>query len=94
MTDFLERAAIYWIALMALWLIRLIMHDESWKQPNAKRLPTACEPLMYALVSPVPFLRAAFAALAVWHLFVPPKGSRKYEEMKALHEEGRGRDGD
>ena len=90
MTEFMTRAAVYWIVFMAVWCIKLIMHDETWRNPKEKPMPKILEPLLYALVSLIPFVRFVFATLAVWFLFVPPKGSKRYEEMKSLWESEHG----
>ena len=86
MTEFMTRAAIYWIVFMAIWVIKQVMHDETWHSPKVKPIPKIYQPLLFALMSLIPYLRFIFATVAVWNLFVPPKDSQKYEEMKKLHE--------
>ena len=86
MTEFFTRAAIYWIVFMSMRIIKCIMHDETWHNPKVKPVPTVYVPFLYALMSLIPFLRFIFAVVTAWHLFVPPKGSLKYEEMKKLYE--------
>jgi hypothetical protein len=82
MYDFLSRAAIYFVTFLALILIRRLWHDETWRNPQIQRMPFIKALAIYALISVVPFLRFFIALLYVYTLFVPVKGSKKYDEWQ------------
>lgn len=80
--EFFGRAIVYFIIFIAIGILKRFVHDETWINPQIKPKPLPIALFIYALISVIPFFRFLIAVVAVITLFIPLKGSQKYDEWQ------------